>query len=277
MTLRRFTCAYHPVMKMQKLLENLLQFFNSWVCIKSRMLQLQISLEILTCYALDSMHADEEESRKTRSSGGLAQLSSRGPAAGAIMPTFDVSRRVMPKSARTQIHPIFFQVHTWLSNKEYIKFCQHLLAWDSYNVGMFAWDSYSVFLKHSCQIRLESFSIIFSFHVLMISSEKPYLRSSCSAIKSLNFSVLYFSHHLFLAASESACLLGFDGGKYCNLKWFVIYWSEKSFKLIININGMSLNLVPGKLPEEHWCATLWGLEVPIAIIGKSWQAAALFK
>ncbi|KAI5598760.1 hypothetical protein POPTR_002G165900v4 [Populus trichocarpa] len=36
---------------------------------------------------------DEEESRKTRSSGGLAQLSSRGPAAGAIMPTFDVPRR----------------------------------------------------------------------------------------------------------------------------------------------------------------------------------------
>jgi hypothetical protein len=93
--------------------------------------------------------------------------------------------------------------------------------------------------------------LIFSFLVLMISSEKPYLRSSCSAIKSLNFSVLYFSHHLFLAASESACLLGFDGGKYCNLKWFVIYCSEKSFKLIININGMSLNLVPGKLPEEQ--------------------------
>ncbi|XP_011016287.1 PREDICTED: protein ABIL1-like isoform X1 [Populus euphratica] len=60
---------------------------------KSRMLQLQISLEILMCYALDSMHADEEESRKTRSSGGLAQLSSRSPAAGAIMPTFDVPRR----------------------------------------------------------------------------------------------------------------------------------------------------------------------------------------
>jgi hypothetical protein len=35
MTLRRFTCAYHPVMKMQKLLENLLQFFNSWVCIEA--------------------------------------------------------------------------------------------------------------------------------------------------------------------------------------------------------------------------------------------------
>jgi hypothetical protein len=79
---------------------------------RSRMLQLQISLEILTCYALDSMHADEEESRKTRSSGGLAQLSSRGPAAGAIMPTFDVPRRVMPKSSRTQIRPIFFQVQT---------------------------------------------------------------------------------------------------------------------------------------------------------------------
>jgi hypothetical protein len=54
------------------------------------------------------MRADKEESAKTRSSGAPAQLSSGGPAAGAIMQKFGVPRMVMPKSARTQTCPTFF-------------------------------------------------------------------------------------------------------------------------------------------------------------------------
>lgn len=120
------------------------------------------------------------------------------------------------------------------------------------------------------------------YHIFISCSHDIFWKKHTSEARARLSSPLIFLYYIFLISFfrcfwKCLSLLGSDGGEYYNLKWFVISCSEKSFKLIINIFGMSLNLVSGKLPEEHWCATLWGLEVPIAIIGKSWQAAALFK
>lgn len=54
------------------------------------------------------MHADKEDSARTRSSGALAQLPGGSPASSALMQAFGVPRRVMSKSPRTQTCPTFF-------------------------------------------------------------------------------------------------------------------------------------------------------------------------
>ncbi|KAJ6729546.1 hypothetical protein OIU85_020453 [Salix viminalis] len=70
---RRFSCAYHAVMKMQNASGKSSAVFQ---------------------------FLDKEESRKTCSSGALAQLSSSGTAAGAIMPTFGVPHRELLDSSK---------------------------------------------------------------------------------------------------------------------------------------------------------------------------------